>query len=929
MAKNYEIHVISNTHWDREWLYNFQETRMQLVEMMDKLLDILDKRPEYAAFLLDSQTVPLEDYLEVRPENRMRVVEHVTHGRLFVGPWYTAPECFCVNGESLVRNLLYGHKVAKSFGKVMKVGYTPFSYGQNSQMPQIYAGFGIDAMLFYHGVSHEEVPNEFWFEGADGTRILASQMSSFARYNYYFFVYRPVVYGSTIDQRSYAWEQGGCPFRLCTPELGLNHYNLLDPVENYDISRAAEAAKKLRDMETEVATTKHLAFMMGHDSSVADEREIEILAAVREALDGDRVFHSNLPTYIEKVQKSVKDLPVLKGERRTPKPMPLIMHLYSDVLSSRTRMKRLNALVENDLQRSTEPFAALAWVQGAEYPTALLDMAWKTLLKCHAHDSIAGSGVDDIEHDMIYRLRQVGNISLGVKQRSLQAIQRTIDNSNVTPQDVLITVFNPTPYPRTEVVTAVVDIPKTRNLREFSLRPIDSHKPAPTQFVSRRPSHAIMAHPKDAKAMMDVERFTVHWEAAHVPALGYATFIVDERAGFAHGSLVTGRYTMENGYVRVDINPNGTLNLTHKATGTVYENLHYFEDDGEAGMAWMHLSPARDRVVSSVGFPVEISCEENGALLARFRIVYHMQIPAGLEENDGNPSQRRDGIGNAAKRSDALRDLVITSWVTLRKHSPAVEIETRFVNPSECHRLRVFFPTRSKAEVCHVEAAFDVVERPIIFRQDSPWHGCTSVTFPMQRFVDVSNGKKGLAVINDGLREYEVTQGEERAIALTLLRAYEVALTTVSKRWDPHPEMKSSQALGEHEFRYFIYPHKGAWDEGEVLNVADRLTVPVLPAQTGMHEGKLPQRYGFMELKGENVQLSGLYKSDEGEELIIRLFNPSSRREEAELTFSDLVRSAEIVSLEEKTESRLAVTGRSIAVRLGKKKILTLRVAFK
>ena len=43
MRKSYEIHVISNTHWDREWLYNFQETRMMLVEFLDKLLDVLDK----------------------------------------------------------------------------------------------------------------------------------------------------------------------------------------------------------------------------------------------------------------------------------------------------------------------------------------------------------------------------------------------------------------------------------------------------------------------------------------------------------------------------------------------------------------------------------------------------------------------------------------------------------------------------------------------------------------------------------------------------------------------------------------------------------------------------------------------------------------------------------------------------------------------
>src|SRR5690606_27540968 len=131
-------------------------------------------------------------------------------------------------GESLLRNLLYGHRVARSFGHVMKVGHTPFSYGQNSQLPQIYRGFDIDTMLFYHGVSHDEVPNEFIFEGADGTQILGSQMSSGARYNFYFHVYRPVVFGTKQHERMYAWEKGGLPFRLCREEQSTDHHVLLD-----------------------------------------------------------------------------------------------------------------------------------------------------------------------------------------------------------------------------------------------------------------------------------------------------------------------------------------------------------------------------------------------------------------------------------------------------------------------------------------------------------------------------------------------------------------------------------------------------------------------------------------------------------------------------------------------------------------------------
>ena len=131
--KPYEIHVISNTHWDREWVYPSEETRLLLVEFMDHLLDLLDKQPDYHSFLMDSQVGCVDDYVELRPEHRARIEKHVKSGRLVIGPWYTLPEEYIVNGESLVRNLVVGHRVSKSFGKVSKIGYTPFSYGQTSQ----------------------------------------------------------------------------------------------------------------------------------------------------------------------------------------------------------------------------------------------------------------------------------------------------------------------------------------------------------------------------------------------------------------------------------------------------------------------------------------------------------------------------------------------------------------------------------------------------------------------------------------------------------------------------------------------------------------------------------------------------------------------------------------------------------------------------
>ena len=113
-----QCHFISNTHWDREWRYSMQRTRHMLVYMLDMLLDILAREPEFKSFHMDSQTIPRQDYLEIRPERREQVVQLVQAGRLLIGPWFVLPDEFCVGGESLVRNLLLGHRQAKELGRV-------------------------------------------------------------------------------------------------------------------------------------------------------------------------------------------------------------------------------------------------------------------------------------------------------------------------------------------------------------------------------------------------------------------------------------------------------------------------------------------------------------------------------------------------------------------------------------------------------------------------------------------------------------------------------------------------------------------------------------------------------------------------------------------------------------------------------------------
>lgn len=130
-----KAHIVTHTHWDREWRYPIWENRQYLVDMMDELLEILDTQPDYSCFLMDGQTVMVEDYLEMRPENREKVQNYIKAGKIDVGPWYTLPDLYPVCGESLVRNLIKGGKNAKKLGRRLNVAHESFGWGADGTVP--------------------------------------------------------------------------------------------------------------------------------------------------------------------------------------------------------------------------------------------------------------------------------------------------------------------------------------------------------------------------------------------------------------------------------------------------------------------------------------------------------------------------------------------------------------------------------------------------------------------------------------------------------------------------------------------------------------------------------------------------------------------------------------------------------------------------
>src|SRR5438067_188073 len=183
MAEQLHIILVPHTHWDREWYQTFQQFRMRLVRTIDKLLDVLEHDDRFTHFMLDGQTIVLDDYLEVRPEQEERLKQYTRAGRISVGPWYLQPDEFLVSGESLVRNLQIGLQRAAEFGEPMCVGYVPDCFGHIAQLPQILQGFGIDNAVFWRGVGAEAQKSEFYWTAPDGTGVLVVHLADVMGYS--------------------------------------------------------------------------------------------------------------------------------------------------------------------------------------------------------------------------------------------------------------------------------------------------------------------------------------------------------------------------------------------------------------------------------------------------------------------------------------------------------------------------------------------------------------------------------------------------------------------------------------------------------------------------------------------------------------------------------------------------------------------------
>ncbi len=930
MAKKAKGHIISHTHWDREWRVPEWNSRWRLKKMMDRLLEKLESNSDFI-FLFDGQVVSILDYLEMCPEKKRKVEKFIKNGQLQIGPWYNLPDLYPVCGEALIRNLLTGIHEAEKMGACLKIGYTTFGWGQIAQFPQIFKGFGINEVVIGKNVSKERAPNsEFSWQAPDGTEVFSTRLGVEKRANFFFSVVMPATYGYKYsdDNTKVNWGENGWMFHSVDSFTDSELTFIPDKTFHPDMVDSSIDEVWLACKDSLVQ--EHLFMGNGCDSTAPSDVVDKIIGHVNKNSKDKELVYSQLETYLNLIQKSIKDngieLKTVHGELRDGP----VHALSANALATRMPLKILNRKAQDQLIHYAEPFAVLAEILGAEYPKQFLDKAWNFLLLAHSHDAINGVTLDKTADDTIYKLKQVIEIGQVVTDMAATEILKKVNLNAFEKEDILLAVFNPSPHPKKQIVEVVIDVPEEKRCRR--LKAFDAEGKELTVQNKGHFTHAAPVCVENSRALpFYSDRHNIHLETGEIPAYGYKIIkiVPDEyynkkllfwHGTFEQGTQVTEPLAMENKFLKVRINADGTYNLTSKVTHQSFIDIGYYEDGGDVGDYWQRVKPQYDKVIYSKGKSADIYLKEDGPLSTTYVCEITMELPSHADYQPKFGSKRVENTGL----------IKISTDLTLKADSPFLEVKVKVNNQAKDHRLRVAIPTQISTNESHAMGHFNVDTRRIGRDFKNGIRDGEMSTLPMQNFVDLSDGKNGIAILNKELIEFEISEDKSRTAYLTLLRCMEVNICTEGRCATVETGAEGAQCLGTSEFNFALYPHKGNWQDANVYDVTEKYIYSPRAYQISKHEnGTMPKSQGLFEIDNMVIQVSTIKKAQNADGIIVRIYNPNSKTEKCTLRFASDIKNAYTVNMNEEKADTLALESEgNISLDVAPCKIVSLLINF-
>lgn len=875
-----KVHVVPHSHWDREWYFTTSRSKVYLMKDLKDVLDTLESNPDFKYFMVDAQGSLLDDYIKWMPQDKDRITKLVKEKKLVIGPWYTQTDQLVISGESIVRNMYYGMKRCETFGGYMNVGYVPDSFGQSGNMPQIYKEFGIDDTLFWRGVSDDMVNHtDYNWRGDDGSVVFTTQIP----FGYYI--------GGNIPE---------------------------DPKQSEEFWQ-----KECFEKAGGRSATKHIYFPNGFDQAPIRTNLPEIIKERNEKDPENEYVISCIEDYIKDVKSENPELEEVSGELVIAKHM----RIHKSIFSSRSDLKVMNTQIQNYVTNVMEPLLTLSYNLGNDYPHEAVGEIWKLLFENAAHDSIGSCISDTANEDVYVRYKQARDIAVNLVELHSRLIATSVKND----AEMTFTLINTLPQKRNDTVVVKTYIPggnfaildekgnkvdytviESRDLTDYVL----------SQTIKLDPSRKFYVPSKVLEA-------TIAIKTSDVPAFGYVQYTLDTKGNSAKN--LEKKNTLENEFYAINVEEDGSLTITDKENNVTYKNQGVLVENGDDGDSFNYSPPRKDLEVFSN--KSECSVEVSGSdIYDQAVIKFNMVVPKDLEE-------RAEGKVSV--------NLPITMTVALRKDSKVIDFNVHVDNKGLSHRLCVLFDSQIVSSFNYADEQFGSIKRPNYYEKEmklymasaenktekkagvqelanwandqSIWQEPPISIELTQSYASLTDGKQGIAVIPQGVREYEVL--DDHMIRLTLFRTYgfmgkeNLIYRPGRASGERIIETPAAQLLKEMDFAFGFTTYASDINEAnvdtlakayntniEVYTYAEFLNGRLIFSQREI-EGTKESRYSLFETENKLV-VSAMKKAEDNDGYIIRLFNGKNHENISDtIKFNFDVKEAYYTNLrEEKTE---------------------------
>lgn len=922
MTQARTLQFYMHTHWDREWYWNFNAYRSELISVVRAVIKALDSGT-IETFMLDGQTSLIEDTLAVAPDLAEPIKRLAKAGKLSIGPWYVLADQMLVSGESLVRNLAIGIRDAQAIGAVDRVGYCPDTFGHTVDLPRILKGFAIDNAILWRGVPALSGGPLFQWSSPDQSTVLTLQLNR----GYYQTAFHEDL-SEAIMQRYLLGFIGfepdgkdGEPVAKIKPSSKVSSLvditgSALVPVGGDHLLPPVDFTARLRALS---ASLNKLTPVVCEQISLAS-----LMTKMAQAVKADN-------TPLQTIQDELRDNKAAFVNERA--------YMLDGVLSTRLYLKRDNRLAEHRIVKSVEPFLSWLAVNGVHpYPVNEMLYSWRLLLQNQPHDSICGCSIDEVHREMQTRTASLTAGLTVLERQGIEALACDHSARHGLGQMLLldpdskaqqICVFNSSRLKLSQPVAvsiALVDkgdnsagkamlsdpslqVSKIKSVREAfnTLGGVPAFKQVTVvdgyYFAKDATSLALTGYSWSPVVGGDAPAVIPGLVTSAADDTGYSGDAqIMDMAHLPYGLLLT------NQYYKVYLQQNGEL--TVETADKQYRLGHNIIDIADAGDTYNFDPLPGDMPIKAQVTAVRAG--ESGPFVASLLVDYIIDIPLNLESLgfepglDGEPDDAPQ-VRRYRRNLNCNNKHLITVEMTLKKGVPILFFDASWHNWSEDHRLEVVFNCFETIKGTVSENHYSLIGRPLLSPQSSDMvplgHEAAPGKLPCQRFFYTEQE----IYFNSGLPEYSATKN---TVSYTLLRAVSALsrdrLLTRGGGAGPSIATPEANCLMPLQVSYGWAPLAAAkWLESDLHEPASAayalaevyegpLKAFLLPGSEQIEKNNAP----LITWQNPAVQLSAIYMDAPGV-LLVRLLNTSARSFKLDCILSFVPASASLVNLEQ------------------------------